>query len=127
MLFIQSEVKESGSFPQEKQQEKRKGNIMKVMSFDELTKLPPLTEEEMNIIENARPLPSDDCPEMSLEELRQFHPWYDREKQSVTLDIDVDIVNYFKRLSFETGISYQELMRMYLMQCAREEKKPAFA
>ena len=100
---------------------------MMVMSFDELTKLPPLTTEEIEIIENARPLPTDDCPEMSDEELRQFRPWYDREKQSITLDIDVDILNYFKRLSFETGVSYQELMKMFLMQCAREEMKPAFA
>ena len=127
MLCILNEVKKSDLFPQEEQRRERKENIMMVMSFDELTKLPPLTTEEIEIIENARPLPTDDCPEMSDEELRQFRPWYDREKQSITLDIDVDILNYFKRLSFETGVSYQELMKMFLMQCAREEMKPAFA
>ena len=97
------------------------------MSFDDLLKLPPLTEEYIAIIENARPLPTDDCPEMSAEELRQFRPWYDREKQTITMDIDVNTVNYYKRLSVETGVSYQELMRMFLTQCAREEKKPVFA
>ena len=65
---------------------------MMVMSFDDLTKLPPLTEEEIKIIENARPLPSDDCPELNEEELQQFHPWYDREKQPITMNIDIDIV-----------------------------------
>ena len=95
--------------------------------WDELIKLPPLTEEEIKIIENARPLPSEDCPEMNYDELRQFRPWYDREKKTVTLDIDVDVVSYFKMLSVETGVSYQELMKMFLVQCAKAEMKPAFA
>lgn len=100
---------------------------MMVMSFDDLTKLPPLTEEEIKIIENARPLPSDDCPELNEEELQQFRPWYDREKQPITINIDIDIVNYYKRLSADTGVSYQDLMKMFLAQCAKEGKKPIFA
>ena len=100
---------------------------MMVMSFDDLAKLPPLTEEEIKIIENARPLPSDDCPELNEEELQQFHPWYDREKQLITINIDIDIVNYYKRLSADTGVSYQDLMKMFLAQCAKEGKKPVFA
>lgn len=100
---------------------------MMVMSFDDLTKLPPLTEEEIKIIENARPLPSDDCPELNEEELQQFHPWYDRENQPITMNIDIDIVNYYKRLSADTGVSYQDLMKMFLAQCAKEGKKPVFA
>lgn len=101
--------------------------IMMVMSFDELTKLPPLSEEEIKIIENARPLISEDCPELSEDELKQFHPWYDREKQPITINMDIDVVNYFKRLSADTGVSYQELMKLFLAQCAREGKKPVFA
>lgn len=100
---------------------------MTVMSFDELVKLPPLTDEDIKIIENARPMPSDDCPEMTAEELRQFRPWYEREKQTIKIDIDINTVNYYKRLSAETGISYQDLMGMFLTQCAKEEKKPVFA
>ncbi len=100
---------------------------MMVMSFDDLTKLPPLTEEEIKILENARPLPSDDCPELNEEELQQFHPWYDREKQPITMNMDIDIVNYYKRLSVDTGVSYQDLMKMFLAQCAKEGKKPVFA
>lgn len=100
---------------------------MTVLSIDDLSKLPPLTEDDIRIIENARPLISEECPELSEEELHQFRPWYDREKLPITINIDVDIVNYYKRLSADTGISYQELMRMFLMQCAKEEKKPVFA
>lgn len=100
---------------------------MMVMSFDELSNLPPLTEEELHMIDNARPLPSEDCPEMSDAELKQFRPWYDREKQPIRIDIEVSILNYFKRLSAQTGVSYQELMGMFLTQCAKEGKKPVFS
>ncbi len=100
---------------------------MTVMSLDELSRMPALTEEEIKIIDNAKPTPSDDCPAMSQDELKQFRPWYDRQKQSVTIEIDVAILNYYKKLSLETGVSYKELMKMYLAQCAKEEKKPKFA
>ena len=62
---------------------------MKDMSLNELKELPALTEKEINVIEHARAIPSDDCPEMSYEELKQFHPWYDRQKQSVTINVDI--------------------------------------
>ena len=48
---------------------------MTVMSLDDLNNLPPITEEEARIIENARPQPSDDCPEMTDAELSQFRPF----------------------------------------------------
>lgn len=127
LLYTQKEEKEPGLFLREEQRKKRKENIMMVMSFDELKKLPPLTEDDIRIIENARPLPSDDCPELSESELKQFRPWYDREKQPVTIDIDISIINYYKRLSVDTGVPYQDLMNMFLVQCAKEEKKPVFA
>lgn len=44
------------------------------MSFDEIASLPPLTEDELAIINNARPIPSEDCPKMNSQELKQFHP-----------------------------------------------------
>lgn len=53
-------------------QKRRRENIMTVMSLDEIKKLPPLTESELNIINNASPTPSDDCPQISEEELKQF-------------------------------------------------------
>ena len=99
---------------------------MTVMSLDDLLMLPPITDEETKIIENAKPTPSDDCPEMTDSELSQFRPWYDRERKQIKLEIDVGIISYFKRLSAETSVSYQELIRMFLAQCVREKKKPSF-
>ena len=100
---------------------------MTVMSLDEIKKMSPLTEEEKSIIRKANPQPTDDCPEMSADELAQFRPWYDKEKRMVTINMDVNSMNYFRRLSLETGVSSEELIQMFLAQCAKEEKKPIFA
>ena len=100
---------------------------MTVMSIDELRNMPALSQKELSIVNNAKPVFSDDCPELSPEELKEFRPWYNRKKQSVTIDIDVDIVNYYKRLAVESGISYENMMEMYLSQCAKSGKKPYFA
>ena len=99
---------------------------MTVMSLDDLNQLPLLTDDEMAIVANARPIITDDCPEMTDDMLKEFHPWYDRIKQSVTIDLDITILNYFRRLSVETGLSLQNLMELFLTECARGQKKPQF-
>ena len=100
---------------------------MTVMSLDDLKKLPPLSSDDWNTLKNARPIATDDCPEMSPDQLNNFRPWYDRQKQSITLDMDVSVLNYYKHLASENGISYQELMKLYLSQYAKEKKKPILA
>ncbi len=44
-------------------------------------------------------------------------------KKQVTLRLNVDVVDYFKRLANETGIPYQNLINLYLQDCARSQKK----
>jgi len=100
---------------------------MTVMSLDDIRNLPPLSTDDWNTLNNAKPIASDDCPEMSPEQLNNFRPWYDHQKQSVTLDIDVTVLNYYKQLASENGISYQELMKFYLSQYAKDKKKPVIA
>ena len=100
---------------------------MMVMSLDDIKNLPPLSSEDWDILNNAKPLASDDCPEMSPEQLKDFRPWYDCQKQSVTLDIDITVLNFYKHLASENGIPYQELMKLYLSQYAKEKKKPIIA
>ncbi|MFH0727043.1 MAG: antitoxin [Pseudomonadota bacterium] len=41
----------------------------------------------------------------------------------VTLRLNVDVIDYFKTLSDETGISYQQLINLYLRDGARSRKK----
>ncbi len=55
----------------------------------------------------------------TLEELRKRKP--------VTINLDSGVIAYFKELSEETGVPYQTLINMYLVQCANEKKRPVFA
>ena len=44
-------------------------------------------------------------------------------KQQVTIRIDSETINYFKRLSEDNGIPYQTLINLYLRECAEKHKK----
>ena len=48
-------------------------------------------------------------------------------KDPVTINLDSGAVAYFKSLAEETGISYQNLINLFLVQCAQEKKRPVFA
>ncbi len=48
-------------------------------------------------------------------------------KKQVTLRLGVDVIDYFKALAEETGISYQNLIDLYLRECAHAGKKPALS
>lgn len=49
---------------------------METMTLDDLLKN-PLTENNKNIIANARPIATEDWPEQTDEQLKQFKPWYE--------------------------------------------------
>ena len=44
-------------------------------------------------------------------------------KKQVTLRLNVDVVDYFKKLADETGIPYQNLINLYLQDGTRSKKK----
>lgn len=44
-------------------------------------------------------------------------------KKAVSIDLSHEIIDYFKALGRELGISYQELINMYLLDCARKKKR----
>jgi len=48
-------------------------------------------------------------------------------KKQVTLRLGVDVIDYFKALAVETGIPYQNLINLYLRECAHAGKKPALS
>ena len=45
-------------------------------------------------------------------------------KKQVTLRLGIDVIDYFKKLSEETGVPYQNLINLYLQDCAHSQKKP---
>lgn len=44
-------------------------------------------------------------------------------KKQVSLRLSIDIINYFKALAEETGVPYQNLINLYLRECAHSGKK----
>ena len=45
-------------------------------------------------------------------------------KKQITIKIDELTIEYFKKLSEETGITYQNLINLYLRECAADKKAP---
>lgn len=51
------------------------------------------------------------------------NPYAKRLKKQVTLRMSLDVIEYFKRMAEETGIPYQSLINLYLMECAASRRK----
>ena len=52
------------------------------------------------------------------------NPYAKSLKKQVTIRLDASTIDYFKKLAEETGISYQNLINLYLQDCAQSKKKP---
>lgn len=51
------------------------------------------------------------------------NPYSKKLKRQITINLNVDTIDYFKNQSEETGIPYQTLINLYLTECANEHKK----
>ena len=51
------------------------------------------------------------------------NPYAKKLKQQITIRINNETVSYFKDLSSQTGITYQNLINLYLADCANHHKK----
>ena len=47
-----------------------------------------------------------------------------RPKKQVTINLDQDVIDYFKRESKTANLPYQTLINLYLLDCVRKNKKP---
>jgi predicted DNA binding CopG/RHH family protein len=52
------------------------------------------------------------------------NPYASKLRKQITIRIDADTVDYFKKMASETGISYQNLINLYLTDCADNGKRP---
>ncbi len=53
------------------------------------------------------------------------NPYVKRLKKQVTIRLEEQVILYFKALSMETGIPYQNLINLYLRDCAVGKRKLA--
>ena len=51
------------------------------------------------------------------------NPYFSRLKKQVTIRLDQDTIHYFKHMATETGVPYQNLINLYLRDCAHQHRK----
>lgn len=51
------------------------------------------------------------------------NPYIKHLKQPITIRLDKNTVSYFKALSTDLGMSYQNLINLYLRDCALSHRK----
>ena len=51
------------------------------------------------------------------------NPYVNCLKKQITINIDVETIEYFKQMAKDTNIPYQSLINMYLKECAKNNKR----
>jgi len=62
--------------------------------------------------------------EYNFSKLKELKNPYAKKKKAVGISLSPEVVGYFKQLAEETGLPYQKLIDLYLLDCARKRKKP---
>ena len=50
------------------------------------------------------------------------NPYLKKLRKQISIRIDIDTIEYFKKQAQETGITYQNLINLYLANCAINKK-----
>ncbi len=53
----------------------------------------------------------------------QKNPYAKRLKTPITIRVDKDIISYFKGMAKKTGLPYQNLINLYLRDCATHQRE----
>ena len=51
------------------------------------------------------------------------NPYAKRIKKQITIRLDQETINYFKKMAEDKGIPYQSLINLYLRDCAKTQRK----
>jgi predicted DNA binding CopG/RHH family protein len=52
------------------------------------------------------------------------NPYVKRLKRQITIRIDAATVDYFKRMAADLGMPYQNLINLFLSDCATQKRRP---
>lgn len=51
------------------------------------------------------------------------NPYAKKLKKQITINVNNEVIDYFKKMSVETGIPYQNLINLFLVECVKTNKK----
>ena len=54
------------------------------------------------------------------------NPYANKLKKQITINLNEEVLTYFKAMSNETGIPYQSLINLYLLDCVNNKKTLRF-
>lgn len=54
------------------------------------------------------------------------NPFAQQLKEQVTLPLRIDVIDFFEKKAKEKGISYQELIDLYLQDCVANDRELSF-
>jgi len=54
------------------------------------------------------------------------NPYIKKLKKPISIRVDEDVIEYFKRIADDVGVPYQGLMNLYLRQAKNQELAPKF-
>ena len=61
--------------------------------------------------------------EYNFSKLKELKNPYPGRKQAVGINLSPKVLDYFKALAKETGLPYQKLIDLYLLDCAKKRKR----
>ena len=54
------------------------------------------------------------------------NPYVSKLKKQITIRVDAETIDYFKNQANKTGITYQNLINLYLRDCVENKRQPVF-
>ena len=61
--------------------------------------------------------------EYDFKKMKEVKNPYPSKKKAVGINLSPAVIDYFKKLSGESGVSYQKLIDLYLLDCVKNKKK----
>ena len=61
--------------------------------------------------------------EYNLAKLKEVENPYHGKKKAIGINLSPAVIDYFKKLSEQSGIPYQKLIDLYLLDCVKSKKK----
>jgi predicted DNA binding CopG/RHH family protein len=61
--------------------------------------------------------------EYDFSKMKELKNLYAGKKMAVGINLSPEVIDYFKEMATETGIPYQKLIDLYLLDCAKKRKK----
>lgn len=63
--------------------------------------------------------------EYDFSKMKEIKNPYSKRKKAVGINLSSEVIDYFKRLADESGIPYQRLIDLYLLDCVKRRRRLA--